>query len=36
METGDHWIVYAEVTDGNVSNTDGVTAAHHRKIANYY
>jgi hypothetical protein len=28
--------VYAEVTEGNVSNPDGKTAAHHRKIGNYY
>lgn len=36
LEVADHWIVYAEVTDGNVSNPDGKTAAHHRKIGNYY
>ena len=36
LEVADHWIVYAEVTEGNVSNPDGKTAAHHRKIGNYY
>eukprot|EP00898_Chlorokybus_atmophyticus_P006844 jgi/Chlat1/7160/Chrsp57S06825 len=36
MEAADHWIVYAEVSEGGVSRPDGRTAAHHRKIANYY
>jgi len=36
METADHWIVYSEVTDGNVAKPDGRTASHHRKIGNYY
>jgi flavin reductase (DIM6/NTAB) family NADH-FMN oxidoreductase RutF len=36
LEVSDHWIVYSEVVDGNVSNPDGKTAAHHRKIGNYY
>ncbi|CAM6036220.1 unnamed protein product [Sphagnum compactum] len=36
LETSDHWITYAEVVDGNVAKPDGRTAAHHRKIGNYY
>ena len=36
METNDHWITYAEVKDGNVSKVEGRTAAHHRKIGDYY
>ncbi|GBG88238.1 hypothetical protein CBR_g46805 [Chara braunii] len=36
METPDHWIVYSHVTDGSVSKPDARTAAHHRKIGNYY
>lgn len=36
METNDHWITYAEVTDGNVAKPEGRTAAHHRKIGDYY
>jgi len=36
METADHWIVYGEVTDGEVVDPDTKTAAHHRKVGNYY
>lgn len=36
METSDHWICYGEVIDGNVSKPDGRTAAHYRKVGNYY
>lgn len=36
METPDHWIVYGEVTDGEVVDPDTKTASHHRKIGNYY
>ncbi|CAL8463908.1 g3443 [Coccomyxa elongata] len=36
METADHWITYAEVTNGDVTNPDSKTAVHRRKVANYY
>lgn len=36
METSDHWICYGEALDGSVSNPDGRTAAHYRKVGNYY
>ena len=36
METADHWLTYAEVTDGAVVNSDKKTAVHRRKVANYY
>ncbi len=36
METADHWVTYAEVTDGQVSQPDKRTAVHRRKVANYY
>jgi flavorubredoxin/flavin reductase (DIM6/NTAB) family NADH-FMN oxidoreductase RutF len=36
MEVSDHWIVYCTVQDGKVSDPDGVTAVHHRKVGNYY
>ncbi|MBW4461422.1 MAG: diflavin flavoprotein [Nodosilinea sp. WJT8-NPBG4] len=36
MEVSDHWIVYCTVHDGKVSDPDGQTAIHHRKIGNYY
>ncbi len=35
-ETGDHWLIYAQVSDGRVSNLDGLTATHHRKAGNHY
>ncbi len=36
MEGDDHWIVYSKVDSGRVSNTDGITAVHHRKVGNHY
>ncbi len=36
MECSDHWIVYAEVQAGRISNPDGMTAVHHRKVGNHY
>ncbi|MDX2272997.1 MAG: diflavin flavoprotein [Cyanobacteriota bacterium] len=36
MEASDHWIVYATVQTGNISNPDGLTATHHRKVGNHY
>ncbi|MBD1918797.1 MULTISPECIES: diflavin flavoprotein [Cyanophyceae] len=36
MEVSDHWIVYCTVHDGKVSDPDGQTAIHHRKVGNYY
>lgn len=36
MECSDHWIVYSKVAAGRVSNPDGLTAVHHRKVGNYY
>ena len=36
METADHWLTYAQVTDGAVVNSDKKTAVHRRKVANYY
>jgi flavorubredoxin/flavin reductase (DIM6/NTAB) family NADH-FMN oxidoreductase RutF len=36
MEGTDHWIVYSEVEVGRVSNVDGLTAVHHRKVGNHY
>jgi flavorubredoxin/flavin reductase (DIM6/NTAB) family NADH-FMN oxidoreductase RutF len=36
MECSDHWLVYSKVNSGRVSNPDGLTAVHHRKVGNYY
>ena len=36
METSDHWICYGEAVSGKVSKPDSVTAAHYRKVGNYY
>lgn len=36
MECSDHWIVYSKVGLGRVSNPDGLTAIHHRKVGNHY
>ena len=36
MEVSDHWIVYSTVQDGKVSNPEGMTAVHHRKVGTYY
>ncbi|MEL4895592.1 diflavin flavoprotein [Crocosphaera sp. Alani8] len=35
MECGDHWVIYAIVTKGEVLQ-DGITAIHHRKSGNHY
>lgn len=36
MEMSDHWLVYCVVEDGKVSDPEGMTAVHHRKVGNYY
>ena len=36
LETTDHWITYALVEHGNISNTDAKTAVHHRKVGTSY
>jgi flavorubredoxin/flavin reductase (DIM6/NTAB) family NADH-FMN oxidoreductase RutF len=36
MECSDHWLVYSQVTAGRVSNPEGLTAVHHRKVGTYY
>ncbi|MBD0268143.1 MAG: diflavin flavoprotein [Cyanobacteria bacterium Co-bin8] len=36
MEVSDHWVVYCTVKDGKVSDPEGITAVHHRKVGNYY
>ena len=36
MEGPDHWIIYGEVEQGNVSETEARTAVHHRKVGNHY
>ena len=36
MECSDHWIVYSKVDLGRVSNPEGLTAVHHRKVGNHY
>ncbi len=36
MECSDHWIVYSRVEDGAVSDPEGITAIHHRKVGNHY
>lgn len=36
LETGDHWVTYAEVVDGSVAAPEKRTAVHRRKVANYY
>ncbi|UFP96215.1 diflavin flavoprotein [Gloeobacter morelensis] len=36
MECSDHWLVYGVVEDGRVSNLEGLTAVHHRKVGNHY
>jgi flavorubredoxin/flavin reductase (DIM6/NTAB) family NADH-FMN oxidoreductase RutF len=36
LEGPDHWIIYAEVEQGNVSDTKAATAVHHRKVGNHY
>ncbi len=36
LEGPDHWIIYAEVENGNVADTEAITAVHHRKVGNHY
>ena len=36
MECGDHWVVYGVVKQGQLLQTDGVTAVHHRKSGTHY
>ena len=36
MEGPDHWIIYAVVEQGNVADTEAITAVHHRKVGNHY
>ena len=36
MEGPDNWIIYGEVEQGNVSETEARTAVHHRKVGNHY
>ena len=36
MEAGDHWVVYATVTDGKVLQPNALTAVHHRKTGTSY
>ena len=36
MEGPDHWIIYAEVEQGNVADSQASTAVHHRKVGNHY
>ncbi|WP_320666657.1 diflavin flavoprotein [Prochlorococcus sp. MIT 1307] len=36
MECGDHWLIYAEITNGKVIDLQGITAVHQRRSgANY-
>ncbi len=36
MECGDHWLIYAEIHNGKVLDSRGITAVHHRRTgANY-
>ena len=36
LETTDHWIIYAVVEHGNISNSEAKTAVHHRKVGTSY
>ena len=36
MECGDHWVVYATVTGGQLLQGEGKTAVHHRKTGTHY
>ncbi|KKD39145.1 diflavin flavoprotein [Limnoraphis robusta] len=36
MELSDHWIIYATVETGRVSDPDILPAVHHRKVGNHY
>ena len=36
LEVSDHWLVYCTVEEGKVSDPEGLTAVHHRKVGTYY
>ncbi len=36
LETSDHWIIYAVVEEGKVSDAEAKTAVHHRKVGSNY
>ena len=36
MECGDHWLLYAVADRGQLLQSEGVTAIHHRKSGNHY
>ncbi|GAB4545804.1 MAG: diflavin flavoprotein [Pleurocapsa sp.] len=36
MECGDHWLLYAVAQQGQLLQSEGVTAVHHRKSGNHY
>lgn len=36
LDCSDHWIVYSKIDKGRVSNAEGLTAVHHRKVGNHY
>jgi hypothetical protein len=36
MECGDHWLVYAEVSNGALLDASGTTAVHHRRSGQQY
>ncbi|MEM9771168.1 MAG: diflavin flavoprotein [Cyanobacteria bacterium P01_D01_bin.73] len=36
MECGDHWVTYAIAKQGNVLNSNALTALHHRKSGSHY
>lgn len=36
MEAGDHWVVYATVSDGKVLDDGAQSAVHFRKVGTYY
>ncbi|MGB3405259.1 MAG: diflavin flavoprotein [Microcoleaceae cyanobacterium] len=36
MELSDHWVIYATVQNGRVSDPNALPAVHHRKVGNHY
>ncbi|MGL5082173.1 MAG: diflavin flavoprotein [Microcoleaceae cyanobacterium] len=36
LELSDHWLVYATVQNGRVSDSEALPAVHHRKVGNHY
>lgn len=36
MECGDHWVIYAQVDEGQLLDSHGLTALHHRKSGKNY